>query len=245
MSNPEKHQNSENPTYSGDFELQSLENFMPKYLDEITNIISEEIKKIPAPRDVLEFGAGRGSISIRCWEKTKTKPICVEIDPNLIDFLESENFQVYKSLNEIKSKYDLIYTVNVLEHVLDDKAVLKDIYLRLKNKGKIVIFVPAFQSLMSAMDHEVGHVRRYSKKELQLKVKESGFKVNKTVYFDSLGTLATIITKLLGYRGKLNLGGEKSLKLYNSILFPISRTLDNLLMQRIVGKNLILIAEKV
>jgi SAM-dependent methyltransferase len=218
---------------------------MPNYLDEISKIISIAVVEISEPKEVLEFGAGRGSIAKRISQTTKVQPVCIEIDPYLIGFLRSRSYLVFSSLDETDKKFGLIYTVNVLEHILDDVRVLEEIYQKLNVNGIIIIFVPAFQFLMSTMDEQVGHVRRYSKKELKSKVLKSGFEIKSIQYFDSLGTLAALITKLLGYRGILNLGGSNTLKFYDRFLLPISRTLDRLILHRILGKNIILVGRKV
>jgi hypothetical protein len=97
---------------------------------------------------------------------------------------------------------------------------------------------------MSAMDEKVGHVRRYSKKEIKTKVIKGGFEIKSIQYFDSLGILAALITKLVGYRGMFDLGGSSTLKIYDRYLIPVSRLLDKLIFHRIVGKNIILIGQK-
>jgi 2-polyprenyl-3-methyl-5-hydroxy-6-metoxy-1,4-benzoquinol methylase len=237
-------QDFDNPAYSGDEELQNLEKFMPKYLDHISASIAEVVLKISGPKQILEFGAGRGAISQRVFQKTKFQPVCIEIDPNLIEYLRSSSYHVFSSLDKIDKKFELIYTVNVLEHILDDSRVLEQIYQKLNVNGIIIIFVPAFQFLISEMDKKVGHIRRYSKKELKNKVLKSGFEIKSIQYFDSLGILAALITKLVGYRGVFNLGGSTTLKFYDRYLIPISRLLDKLIFHRILGKNIILIGEK-
>ena len=244
MADSKRIQDFDNPGYSGDEELQNLEKYMPKYLNEISLSIAEFALQIPEPKQILEFGAGRGAIAQRIFQKTKLQPVCIEIDPHLIEFLRSKSYLVFNSLDEIDNKFELIYTVNVLEHILDDVRVLEEIYQKLNVNGIIIIFVPAFQFLMSAMDDKVGHVRRYSKKELKSKVLKSSFEIINIQYFDSLGTLAALITKLVGYRGKFNLGGSNTLKFYDRFLLPISRTLDRLILHRILGKNIVLVGRK-
>ncbi len=245
MADPKNIQDFENPAYSGDEELQNLEKFMPKYLDHISTSIAEVVLKISEPKQILEFGAGRGAISQRVLQKTKFQPVCIEIDPTLIEYLRSKSYQVFNSLDKIDTKFELIYTVNVLEHIVDDDRVLEEIYQKLNVNGIIMIFVPALQILMSGMDKKVGHVRRYSKKELKNKVLKRGFEIKSIQYFDSLGVLAALITKLVGYRGVFNLGGSSTLKYYDRYLIPISRLLDKLIFHRILGKNIVLIGKKI
>ena len=136
---------------------------------------------------------------------------------------------------------DVIYTVNVLEHIEDDRAILRTLYSKLKSGGKLFIYVPAFQLLYSAMDKKVGHYRRYGRAELKSKVKDAGFRITDSRYADSLGFLASLVYKWQGNdSGDINRG---ALKAYDRFVFPLSRTID-VLTSSFVGKNLSLVAEK-
>ena len=66
---------------------------------------------------------------------------------------------------------DLIYTSNVLEHIDDDLAALKQLRATLSPGGRIAIYVPAMQVLYSDMDRSLGHYRRYGRQELLAKLK--------------------------------------------------------------------------
>ena len=63
-----------------------------------------------------------------------------------------------------KKKYDLIVLLDVLEHISKDELseFVEKIDKLLKNDGIVIISVPAYESLFSKMDTNVGHFRRYS-----------------------------------------------------------------------------------
>lgn len=67
-----------------------------------------------------------------------------------------------------KKKYDLIVLLDVLEHISKDELseFVEKIDKLLKNDGIVIISVPAYESLFSKMDTNVGHFRRYSWKLL-------------------------------------------------------------------------------
>ena len=98
--------------------------------------------------------------------------------------------------------------------------------------------------LFSDLDRSVGHYRRYGKRNLMEKVESAGFKVLKCQYVDSLGFFASFLIKAFGWKATGNIGSSKSLKLYDSLIFPISRLIDRITMGKLFGKNLLLIAEK-
>ena len=59
---------------------------------------------------------------------------------------------------ETPKKFDVVICLEVLEHVEDDCALLKDL---LKHGKRLLISVPAKQKLFDASDEAVGHYRRY------------------------------------------------------------------------------------
>jgi hypothetical protein len=94
------------------------------------------------------------------------------------------------------------------------------------------------------MDEQIGHVRRYSKVELIAKVRSAGFQITRVQYDDFLGLFASLVVKIVGYQNKVNLGHAKSLIFYDRCIYPVSRTLDRLGLKHLIGKNLLVIAEK-
>jgi hypothetical protein len=43
----------------------------------------------------------------------------------------------------------------------------------------------------------------------------------------------------MGYKSRGNIGGLASLRIYDKLIFPISRLLDSLGLKHLIGKNLI------
>jgi len=88
--------------------------------------------------------------------------------------------------------FDTIVCSNVLEHIENDRDVLRSFYDMLTPGGKVVLQVPALQMLYGSIDVTDHHVRRYSRRELVGKVKEAGFTIKKASYFNLLGIPAWI-----------------------------------------------------
>jgi SAM-dependent methyltransferase len=163
------------------------------------------------------------------------KVACLEPEPALMEMLEAAGFVVYQSLESIApGSLDGIYTLNVLEHIENDRAILSSLHDCIRPGGQLYIYVPAFQSLFSAMDRKVGHVRRYRLAELVEKCRKAGFEVTAGGYVDSLGFLASLAYRLLG-AGDGTLSGN-TIRLYDRYVFPLSQVLDSL-TSRFFGKN--------
>ena len=77
----------------------------------------------------------------------------------------------------IPEKFDVIGAFDVLEHIPDDLAALRNVGEMLEEGGYFVITVPQYMFMWSGLDELVMHKRRYSRKELLSKLAQSGFTV--------------------------------------------------------------------
>ncbi len=73
--------------------------------------------------------------------------------------------------------FDLIGLFDVLEHLDDDRGVLRSIHALLNDGAALLLTVPAHQHLWSYFDEASHHCRRYSRRELHDKLVECGFAV--------------------------------------------------------------------
>ncbi len=241
-------QNLESPKYSGTQELVDSEMGLIGYSTEIVRKffygmnMNENIIKHNG--SLLEFGAGTGFLAKIFMSQFGIKPDCIELDPKLITVIRNHNLKCHQFIHEISQSYDAIYTSNVLEHIEDDSAILSELYDSLKPGGVLGVYVPANPILYSAMDKEIGHVRRYTRSELKKKVESAGFAVQKLNYDDFIGFFASGVVKIIGYKNKANLGSKRSLIIYDKAVYPASRLLDKLGLRYLLGKNLFLVAVK-
>jgi SAM-dependent methyltransferase len=234
--------------YSGTQELLDTEAGLKRYSTGIVQNLFTKMglnyRNLLGELRVLEFGAGVGYLAEIFRSKFQIEIDCVEIDPQLVSLIREKNFKCFQFLRDCSDKYEAIYTSNVLEHIENDVETLAELYNTLKPGGVVGIYVPAHPFLYSSMDLEVGHVRRYKRKELKRKVQEAGFEIQSLTYDEFLGFIASAVVKGIGYKNKAKLGSQKSLIFYDNIIYPVSRVFDLLGCRYIVGKNLILIATK-
>jgi 2-polyprenyl-3-methyl-5-hydroxy-6-metoxy-1,4-benzoquinol methylase len=92
---------------------------------------------------VLDFGCGGGSFLSR-MKKENITPCLYALEPNQKHFeYLSSNFTLYKSIDEIPDKsLDFITMFHVMEHLKDPLEILKALYNKLDEHGKIIIEVP-------------------------------------------------------------------------------------------------------
>lgn len=191
---------------------------------------------------IIDFGAGEGYIAEDVEKKLGMPVICIEPADNLQKFY-SGKFH-YKSLSELEDgTVDYIYSLNVLEHIEDDAAIINLFYKKLKQNGKIFLYLPAFKVLYSSMDERVGHFRRYTKSTLiKLFSDKNKWQIDKLGYADFAGYFVTLLYKVIGNnQGSIS---AKSLMFYDKVIFPISRFLDKLTFGKILGKNIYIVVTK-
>jgi ubiquinone/menaquinone biosynthesis C-methylase UbiE len=76
-----------------------------------------------------------------------------------------------------EASVDAVVMLNVLEHIADDNAALRQCRRILKPRGIVVIEVPAGPHLYDAYDRKLMHHRRYRLNELDKQVAAAGFEV--------------------------------------------------------------------
>ena len=77
------------------------------------------------------------------------------------------------------NSFDIVTALDVIEHVDDDLATLRDLYTVMRPGGMLLISVPAYMQLWSYWDDILGHRRRYTTRTLRWVVEQAGFEVRK------------------------------------------------------------------
>jgi SAM-dependent methyltransferase len=205
--------------------------------------------------NIVEVGAGMGSFSELILRGHKCETLSL-VEPSKemyeqlvarVQELQLTTINTYHATFEtaaplIKSQHlpDSIIYVNVLEHVADDEHELDAVHETLSDNGRAFIFVPALSWLYGSFDERIGHVRRYSKRELEGKLERAGFKVVFSTYFDFFGVVPWWVKYRVLKSSSMN---PRAVRLYDRFIVPAARRLENIVPPPI-GKNLVVIAEK-
>ena len=96
------------------------------------------------------------------------------------------------------ASFDLILACDVLEHVPDDGAALRELRRVARQNAALVITVPAYQWMWSEHDDAHHHVRRYTLRRLRARVAEAGWGLAVVTYFNSLLLPPIAAVRLLG-----------------------------------------------
>lgn len=152
---------------------------------------------------VLDLGCGDGYISRSLFSHLRNKEItAVDIHFSDEQILSLNNLSCgikYQKEMPVEGVYDLILLLDVLEHVEHDQSFLAHLVGKYSPpQGKIMITVPAFQSIYGRHDAFLGHYRRYHLKGLEEMITACGLKVLSSGYlFFSLLLPKLVLYKLL------------------------------------------------
>ena len=151
-----------------------LSKMLQKYYSESSN-----------PLLILDFGCGTGG-NFEFLSKFG-KVYGVDSSKDAIAYCKSKDQSVkFISGQDIpfqRDSVDLITTFDVLEHIDDDCATIREYHRILKAKKNVIVTVPAYKFLWSDHDEILGHCRRYTLKELRDKFEKNGFKTVRSSYF--------------------------------------------------------------
>ncbi|MEO6652936.1 MAG: methyltransferase domain-containing protein [Ilumatobacteraceae bacterium] len=117
---------------------------------------------------VLDVGSGDGwfTDSLADSLPADTETVCWDVNYSESD-LEAARPGVVRTRDRPSSGYDLVLALDVLEHVDDPVALIRDELAPLTTAGtQVMVAAPAYQRLFSAHDRALGHHRRYGRREL-------------------------------------------------------------------------------
>jgi SAM-dependent methyltransferase len=83
------------------------------------------------------------------------------------------------------AQFDLVCAFDLLEHLPEERPLLREIRRVLKANGFLFLTVPAFGFLWSEHDEALGHQRRYTAVDLRALLGESGFRIVRLSYYNS------------------------------------------------------------
>jgi SAM-dependent methyltransferase len=118
--------------------------------------------------------------------------------------------------------FDTVVCLNVVEHVRDDLAALRNVWNTLNDGGRAIILVPCGPKLYGTLDEVLGHFRRYTREQLVGVAEQAGFRVEHVLNFNRPGVPAWWLNGRLLHRRTFGLGQIRIL----NILTPVFRMVD-------------------
>ena len=132
----------------------------------------------------------------------------VDVSSDALEFCRAKGLKVHKGLAEElpfeDESFEVVTALDVVEHLDDDIAGLKEMFRVLKTDGKTLIFVPAFMWLWGVQDDISNHRIRYTKSQITNRLEQAGFKIERATYanitFFAPILIGRILMKLTGIK---------------------------------------------
>jgi len=155
--------------------------------------------KAPGKR-VLDIGCGTGLFSKLLMEKGY-EVTSLDSSPVALDYSRRRGLARLVTGDALKlpfpdNSFDVAFALDILEHIEDEDAALREWKRILKPNGVLIVFVPTFSFLWGPQDEKLEHKRRYIKESLRRKL-ESFLFVEKISYFNTLLFLPVLWSRYL------------------------------------------------
>lgn len=139
---------------------------------------------------LLDVGCGVGTLALY-FGSIGAEVLGIDISERAIEIAttakDSLNLMNVTFKNELLKKgdknKDLVVISEVIEHIEDDDAFLRDIFSHLKEDGLLFLTTPSKENVLYRLgfykkfDKKVGHLRRYTVNSLQRILRANGFEV--------------------------------------------------------------------
>lgn len=206
-------------------------------------------KAVQTPADLLiDIGCGPGTW-LETW-RAYAHEVC-GIEPHAAN-LEAASFApgirivpgVADALPFENGTVDLAIAMDVLEHV-DDAKALAEVVRVLKPGGLLLASVPAYPWLWSFRDEDAGHLRRYTKKTVDLLLDDAGLRLRQLQFYQSLLFPLVVVSRIFGRRSATMRDREDNPpKCVNTILRRINLFEVNSGLRLKFGSSILILAEK-
>jgi SAM-dependent methyltransferase len=188
-----------------------------------------------APRRILDVGAGSGFFSRHLLAEAGTQSaLCVDIGYASEHDDSVAGKPVLYRRDTGPTDCDLVLMMDVLEHVDDDRGLLRHYAAKVPSGAHFLVTVPAFRFLWSGHDVFLEHKRRYRLGEIEAVLRDAGLEVMRgSYYFGLVFPLAAAVRLATRNSGEPKSSLKKHGAITNSLLsavctaevplFPINR----------------------
>ena len=133
---------------------------------------------------ILDIGCGTGANLEMLSQFGEAEG--VDVSDDALEFCRLKGLNAQKGLAEClpfdDGTFDLTTALDVVEHLDDDVAGLREMHRVTKKGGFSLIFVPAYMFLWGVQDDVSNHRIRYTKKQIVDRLKTAGYTIERATY---------------------------------------------------------------
>ena len=187
-------------TYSIMYEIEGTHWWFAGRRRIISGFVKEICKGFEQRPRILDVGCGTGANLEMLAEFGSAEG--VDVSPDALSFCRQRGLSGVRLGEAEKLPYpdesfDLVTGLDVVEHLDDDLAGLREMRRILKPGGRALLFVPAFMFLWGVQDDISHHRRRYTMRQLQETARKAGFDIERSTFANITFFLPTLIGRVL------------------------------------------------
>ena len=175
----------------------------------LTSFVEDICRRVTDRRPrILDVGCGTGANLLMLSKYGDAEG--VDVSEDALAFcrergLENVKLGAAEALPYDDGTFDLVTALDVVEHLDDDLAGLREMRRVLRPGGRVLLFVPTFMFLWGLQDDVSNHRRRYRLPELRRVLEQAGFEIERTTYAN-----ITFFMPILAMRKLMRLTGIKA-----------------------------------
>src|SRR5512133_2619030 len=208
------------------------------------NLVEHYIKELRKSKPAITlFDAGCGTGRMREIAKKYATGSGVDFSEDVVAFCRERNLEnvTRGDLNTWEcqpEQYDIVCSLDVLYHknIINQQDVIDKFANALKPGGMLILNLPAFQCIYRNHDRAVHTARRYVKKDLELLLQKSGFRIVFNNYRLPPLFIIVLLKRLFEKKSEENKSSDLFLKINpvtNSILYCYNKIENCLQILRI------------
>jgi SAM-dependent methyltransferase len=183
---------------------------------------------------IIEIGVGHGSYASEL--KSLGPYIGIDLDPDSVakarERFPDLTFEVADITDpELVDRFarrqaKSIVCLNVLEHIKDHQAAVRNLAAVLEQDGHLLTIVPAFEALSNDLDRHASHLRRYRRSDVRDLLVNAGLEVVRCEYFNPIGGLGWWANGMMSHKSLNAPAINSQITIFDRFLVPVSRFLN-------------------
>jgi len=233
------------------FEIASTDHFWVRRRLQVLQKLAGDL--VASAKEIAEIGCGHGLLQRQIEDAYGRDVTGFDLNEYALKQNVSRHsliacYDVLQKNLTLRSKFELIFLFDVLEHITEEDRFLEAILFHLEPKGKVILNVPAGQWAYSAYDLAAGHVRRYSITRLYETAARSNLRVQAWSYW-GLPLIPTLVLRKLWLWGRqdkaaiIQSGFDSRSTLMNGLLGAVGGC--ETIPQKLLGTSLMAVLERI
>jgi len=133
--------------------------------------------------------------------------------------------EVFHAGEARSQRFDTIVCMNVLEHIRDDAAVLREFRGMIAPGGRLVLLIPAMPMAFGEIDRRLGHFRRYTRSGARDLLARTGWRSVAQRYFNVVGLLGWLWNTRVWVR---HAQSDSQIRVFDRMIVPVMSRVERI-----------------